>query len=102
MNMNAESRIYRNWFVSAIPSERGWKFRCRAPSGKICSYEKAYRYPEVAMVAAREFVDRDITKVLLAQVLNEWVQAGKIQTEEYQKIQASIYRGTHPATHWAN
>lgn len=81
--MNSASEIYHNWFIGTIPVENCWKFRCRASSGKVCSYEKAYGYSEAAIIAAREFVDRDITKVLLSRVLEEWLQTDLIHEEEY-------------------
>lgn len=95
--MECESGLYRNWFIGIFPFEGGWRFRCRAPSGKVCTYEKSYKYSQAALSAAREFVDRDITKVLLAGVLEEWLQANLVFEEEYQQAQEFLYLETHPA-----
>lgn len=96
--MKCESGLHHNWFIGIFPFKGGWKFRCRAPSGKVCSFEKVYKYPEAAVIAAREFVDRDVTKWLLSRMLEEWLQTDLIREEEYQQAQESVYAGTHPAS----
>jgi len=100
MKMEIEDNLYQGWIVTAVPWGRCWMFKCYAPKGKTCAFLKAYQTPTEALVAAREFVERDITKAVLSQVLAQWLGRGKIKFEEYLKLLKSVYRATHPASYW--
>ncbi len=67
---------------------------------RYCSYEKSYKHSEAALIGAREFVERDIAKGLLMQILEEWLQTDLIGEKEYQQAQDSVYARTHPANRW--
>lgn len=92
--------LYRGWFVTAVPSDGYWRFQCHAPQGKICMYDKIYRTAEEAIIASKEFVDRDIAKYSLLKLLEEWLQLGRINSEEYLKSLDTVIRATHPASCW--
>ncbi len=99
-DMEIEDNLYRGWFVTAAPFSGHWKFKCYDPKGKICTFDKAYRTPSEALSAAKEFVDRDITKCVLSQVLAQWLEVRNIKFEEYLKLLKSVYSATHPASYW--
>ncbi len=81
--MEIEGNLYQGWLVIAVPSVCGWTFKCHDPKGKTCTYEKTYQTPTAAIKAAREFGDLDITKSLLSQIFEEWVQVSKVEPEEH-------------------
>jgi len=98
--MDSEDGLYHGWGITVSATNQQWTFVCQSPQEKTCIFEKAYQTPTEALVAAREFVERDITKAVLSQVLAQWLGRGKIKFEEYLKLLKSVYRATHPASYW--
>lgn len=98
--MNIESEFHYGWIVRALPSERGWIFKCHDPKGKICTYEKTYKTAAEALCAARNFVNRDGIKAVLLAVLQEWVELGKLESEEHLNLLESLCSTTHPAWYY--
>lgn len=72
-------------------------FKCYDPKGKICTYEKIYKTAAEALYAAREFVNRNGIKAVLLAILEEWVELGKLESEEHLNLLESLYSATHPA-----
>lgn len=90
-NMYFEGELYRGWWILAVLEDECWVVKCHNPEGEIYITRKAYQPATTAVSAAKKFVDYDIARFALLNVVADWLEGGKIGFEEYWNLLKSIY-----------
>ncbi len=89
--MHFEGELYRGWWILAVLEDNCWIVRCHDPEGESYITRKAYQTAAAAVGAAKGFVDYDIARFALLNVVADWLEGGKIGFEEYWNLLKSIY-----------
>lgn len=89
--MGVEAQRYHGWWIFAVPQAGYWVPECYRSGGyEICTGVVSYKSPLEAINAAKSFVDRAMSGSMLSHILDDWLEAGKINNQEYGKLMCSI------------
>jgi hypothetical protein len=93
--MGVEAQRYHSWWVFAVPRGNYWVPECYRSGGhEVCTGVVSYGSPIEAINVAKSFVDRAMSRSLLSYILDDWLEAGKIDNQEYGKLMQSVYSNT--------
>ncbi|MBD1995258.1 hypothetical protein H6G00_01260 [Leptolyngbya sp. FACHB-541] len=75
--------FYRGWQVEVEQEQEGFRPLCRSPEGDRCGDWRFYQDYQSALIAGRQYVDLDATRMLLSDALADFLEAGLIDVHEY-------------------
>ena len=89
--LTARSLTYRGWNLCVIPTNSGtYKFQTCPPEGDPLSPGQVFEDVSVCETAARTFIEKNIARGSIGDLLDEWLDARKISHQDYRKMLEAI------------
>jgi hypothetical protein len=85
--LTTRSLRYHDWQVEIVSFDQDFMFECYPPNfPDFINNGETYSAPETALRAAYHFIDREIAIKALMDVVEEWLEAGLIDEDEYWQL----------------
>jgi len=80
---------YCGWQIKVVMCNRNFVFQCYPP-GRYTYSNDGYEYANFrsALVAARQFIDREIAVIAISATAKDWLERGVISESEYWNLTA--------------
>ncbi|MBD2463861.1 hypothetical protein H6G89_22935 [Oscillatoria sp. FACHB-1407] len=87
LKIEPKSVAYHGWVITIVMSNDEFSFECYPPTfPDFCNDGLAYSTLDDVLLAAYQFVDREIAILALMGIVKEWVENGNISEEEYWQL----------------
>ncbi len=81
--MTTWSVCYQEWLLSIVPMGEGWRIWCLPPEKhQVGTDGEVYHSPEAAMAGAKEYMQRAVAMMMLADVVLDLCEAEKMPPDE--------------------
>ncbi len=81
---------YRNWKIIVSQTETNWTITCCPPEGEPLNDGRLYADCQFACAEAKTFIDRTVLRCKVASLMDGWLEAGQISSEQHDQADLLI------------